>query len=352
MALFPVNQNTQFFTPTEEEVAMSQRGTSTPDGNANIAGVIYATPNKVWFSYTSGSNVHCSEIINIDNGGYIRYVKAEGRIPNIVKILSNYEISDLAVGDTISINIHIKDYKSLGLFKEYVSADVVYKEGMSKGILATTLACNLWKNMNELNIFDIYVYDTKITKDNVDTLPSDSGARKSDFFIVEKTNVDNWIRGMNGSTEIQLDTSMISISRNGTPDQTFFINKNKESYFERLSAQLKKIPNSRDIADLEYFCLGEHGDTQRMVGYPYIHPVYLKEQGYYRIHADDEKGYDLILIHHNTRGTNHAVQKSEHDIIIALPTVKKSSNEELFNSLTKALKLNVTLDNSKQYYHF
>lgn len=70
----------------------------------------------------------------------------------------------------------------------------------------------------------------------------------------------------------------------------------------------------RQLADMEYFYLGERGDVYRNVGWPYvIGSSYL---------MDDLKGtaeYGIVDIHYSYVGPNEAVQKSEKDCTIIAP---------------------------------
>lgn len=68
------------------------------------------------------------------------------------------------------------------------------------------------------------------------------------------------------------------------------------------------IGNGKQIADLEYFCMGERGDIYRGMGYPNnIQTKYL---------VDSTKEYDVINIHYAYVGSNESVQKSEKDLTI------------------------------------
>lgn len=71
------------------------------------------------------------------------------------------------------------------------------------------------------------------------------------------------------------------------------------------------VSNGKDIADMEYFYMGERGDNYRMMGWPnYIPTAYL---------VDETKEYDVISIHYFYIGDNHSCQKSEKDLTIVVP---------------------------------
>ena len=68
------------------------------------------------------------------------------------------------------------------------------------------------------------------------------------------------------------------------------------------------VKNGKNIADLEYFCMGERGDQYRNVGWPHvIETTYL---------VDPEEEYSVLDIHHAYVGSNENVQKSERDITL------------------------------------
>lgn len=72
------------------------------------------------------------------------------------------------------------------------------------------------------------------------------------------------------------------------------------------------VKNGKLIADYEYFHLGGRGDQFRGIGFPHNIPTtYL---------VDPKKEYDVITIHYSYIGSNHAVQKSEKDLIIVFPS--------------------------------
>lgn len=85
------------------------------------------------------------------------------------------------------------------------------------------------------------------------------------------------------------------------------------------------------VADMEYFFMGERGDQYRMVGFPdYVPTKYL---------VDPTKEYDLINIHYFYTGSNESSQKSEKDIILAVP---KSTSNKTTNDIVTAINALIT----------
>lgn len=76
------------------------------------------------------------------------------------------------------------------------------------------------------------------------------------------------------------------------------------------------IPNSKTVADMEYFFMGERADIYRGAGWP------LNVETQYMVSGDAAEGYDMIDIHYAYQGTCEDIQKSEKDItLVAEPGV-------------------------------
>lgn len=71
-----------------------------------------------------------------------------------------------------------------------------------------------------------------------------------------------------------------------------------------------KYPNSKKIADLEWFTMGERGDQYKNYGWPNVIPVE------YMVNANSTAGYGSLNIHYAYTGSNESVQKSEKDLFI------------------------------------
>lgn len=72
----------------------------------------------------------------------------------------------------------------------------------------------------------------------------------------------------------------------------------------------KSYSNSKKIADLEWFCMGERGDQYKNQGWPNVIPTK------YMVDATDKDGYSVMNIHYSYVGSNESVQKSEKDIFL------------------------------------
>lgn len=89
------------------------------------------------------------------------------------------------------------------------------------------------------------------------------------------------------------------------------------------------ITNSRKTADLEWFCAGNRGDINRMMGFPnVVYTTYLIDPNSSTFDTDE---YNYVNIHYYFAGNNEAVQKSEKDLTL----VSKDATElnKIINSL-------------------
>lgn len=88
-------------------------------------------------------------------------------------------------------------------------------------------------------------------------------------------------------------------------------------------ASTTKLGNGKQIADLEWFCMGERGDQYRMMGYPnYIPTTYL---------VDPSKDYNVLELHYAFTDEGVSYYRSEKDITIA------SDDKAVINSLIGAI---------------
>lgn len=90
------------------------------------------------------------------------------------------------------------------------------------------------------------------------------------------------------------------------------------------------VDNGRSMADLEYFCMGERGDSYRMIGWPNFIPT--------TYFVDPTLKYNTIDIHYAYTGSNESVQMSEKQITLVVPSIGVAAEEiKLTNSIITAI---------------
>ena len=92
-----------------------------------------------------------------------------------------------------------------------------------------------------------------------------------------------------------------------------------------------KVQNGKEIADLEFFAMGERGDQYRMKGWPnVIHTKYL---------VDSTIKYNLIDIQYAYQGPGEDIQKSQKTITLVVPKVgaDNAAGNALANDIITAI---------------
>lgn len=171
------------------------------------------------------------------------------------------------------------------------------------------LAVNLAKNTEKQGMVQVYLIDsasskTAVTSGNEVTLTG----TYSKIAIVEIEQ--KWVLGTTPQTVVYIDKSNVI-----APWATI-TDVHSEVFVE----------NGKEIADLEYFCLGERGDQYRNIGWPYTTPT--------RGKADSANTYDVIDIHYAYIGSNEGPQKSEKTLTIAC---KADGSFTIVNALIGAI---------------
>lgn len=101
------------------------------------------------------------------------------------------------------------------------------------------------------------------------------------------------------------------------------------------------ISNGKEVADMEYFYLGERGDQYRNLGFPdSLATTYL---------ADPTLEYSLIDINYFYKGDNESVQESDKTVTIAVPSVGTTAADKnaLANNIIAAINADLSGNTTK-----
>ena len=328
MAMFPVNQNVQFFTPTAAEIAELKK-------TANTSTLLKKNGGKVFFTATSGKYQHTTDPITVKNGGFIKYV-AEADMeykPKTATITYDSNVSATPVnGEVYGIYINQKGYHTLGE-RSYMELGAEVRYGSKFSFDANS---TLSVNPGEQVINSVKLLMVALAQAFERNLGSDKdlytiGCTATAVTITEKEQ--SWLQGLEQNEHLILEASDIHLS-NVTINTL-----DRDDWATVAMSEGTGIKNSKDIADMEWFYLGEHGDQQRLMGYPYANRATISGE-IYNIKANNSTGYDLIYIHHAYVGNGTFVQKSEKDIMIAVPADADSNAGGL--NIAKAIEAALT----------
>lgn len=308
---FSTNQVMQLFvlggTDTAEVVAIN-----TPDGK-EVRGYIVKIKNS------AGDVIDTSDIIDADNILYVTEALASkdklNRKGLLVKLNTAINGGKPVKGEEYVMTLV---YRGFGEEDTYSKVFTAKATSDDTAALLKELAKNMLTNIDVeyTPLYELYTTEgVKITMANYESAVTANG-----FYIVEP--VPYWSLGRFAETLMHIDVQTAYITLDGEEEQNWLAEyKFKPVTLDGVAA----IPNTHKIADLEYFCKGERGTSNALVGWPDT-PDY---QG--KVKTDSANGYDMLVIHCAFVGANASNQKSEKDIIFITEGGTASLNEKLAN---------------------
>ena len=194
-----------------------------------------------------------------------------------------------------------------------MSASAFYLE------LAKSLARNFSRDVNKF--FEIYLEGESAPKEV--TATSKHTGTFTGVILKEVSQEKDYVRGEVPVNTVNFQVLPKTIIDDGEEVNPFVIEKDGSV---KITAQSGKyIGNGYEIADTEYFCMGERGDQYRQMGYPRtIRTKYT---------VDETKEYNVLDINFYFVGRGIDAQKSEKMITV----VTTDSLEELKHQIETAL---------------
>lgn len=215
-----------------------------------------------------------------------------------------------------------EEYVMTLVFRGYGDEDTIFKKAYAKASKGETaagllqkLATNLLEN-KDVEYSPLYELRTtagaEITKANISTITADG------FYIVEPVPYWSLARFSETLMNIDVQTAPIVVDSN---EENQWLDTYK---FAPVSlGTVPAIPNTHRVADLEYFCKGERGTSNALVGWPDT-PEYEP-----KVNPKSTKGYDILTVHCAFVGANASNQKSEKDIVFIAEGGTAELNAEL-----------------------
>ena len=311
------------------------------DAAGSIAVKNDTAKNHLYFEYKGADNLMRSDLIDIKNILYAKATDANAMAHKLKAVTVTLD-SDVNAGTPVAG----QDYILRIVFKQYVGMsdeDQYFKYGMVHAyagmnadefykVLALSIAKNFSREVVPLIKIEVhskatkskggfdsngYMVVTPTTKDNgksdttnpyyaTDTLVTDIDS-------IRITEVEQpWRLGVMAQTPVYFTVQPVAV----------MVNSDERIWATVTEGTNGTIGNGKEIADLEYFCMGERGDMYRGIGFPNnIVTTYL---------VDPTKTYYTFDIHYAYVGNNESVQKSEKDITIVC------SDKTEFNKIVTA----------------
>lgn len=283
--LFSVNQASHLYVAKNYTDVLTEQKKETPNHTAGDIHA-YVKDGNLFFSYFGEGGLLRSDLIPVKNIMHYSVKSANDlRIPlKKATVVLNRKVSATPVAGQDYI-LRIK-YSIGSIDNQYIKYGAVH--GFA-GMTADTFYTEMVESLNN----------------NFKREAEPAFTFKKTASGIEITEVEpKWVLGTYPQRPIDFEVSVDLITSNGIegPWGEVTITNSGESY-----------PNSKKIADFEYFCMGERGDQYRNYNWPNVIPTK------YMVDPTNTTGYDVINIHYSYVGSNESVQKSEKDIFIVVP---------------------------------
>lgn len=166
-------------------------------------------------------------------------------------------------------------------------------------------------------------YSTSSESEEGDTNWSSATATK----IIIEEKPQEWQLGTKKARRIMFDVFPKEIYTGG--DDVIWATQGSDGKYFVEETPTTTVGNGQNIADLEWFCMGERGDQYRNVGWPNVIPTsYL---------ADPDKEYHTIEIHYAFTDSGVNSYRSEKELTIAVPKGASGSEYDAVNAVIGAI---------------
>ena len=260
---------------------------------------------EVMFNYKGVESVLPSDFIQIQNIGYAKAVPASDMVTVMKKVKVALK-SDVAGGEVVSgqdyvLSINFKNFFSSGDASQYFKDAAVHG---TTGMTATQFYAKMADSLNAA--FSREPGATKTTNPYVKFTSDANG-----LYIEEKPQ--EWALGTKKARRIMFDVFCSTIYTGG---DDLVWGEVTDVTPAKASAEVgtNAIGNGQQIADLEWFCMGERGDQYRNVGWPHVIPTkYL---------VDPTQQYHVLELHYAFTDTGVNSYRTEKEITIVAPATE------------------------------
>jgi len=296
-----VNQNHHLYVAKSLVTGTFSASNLQPGSGAISVNVCGDNPkNKdIYFKYVGWDGMVRSDLIPIDQITYVKYISAAAQQIPLRKVMvqldSNINDGDAIVGQDYILNISFQQFYGLSPEDTYVKTVGVHVT------TETSSAADFYDAM----IAELNASFSREVGASADSNPYLSFTRGTDgnsnpcLFIEEKEQ--GWSLG-----KWEAESLMFEVI-----PSTIYVSAVETPWGEaKVVASTSFVPNSKRMADLEWFTFGERGDVYRGMGYPNnfdFRPM---------VNAYDTNGYEALEIHYAYQGSCEDIQKSEKDITI------------------------------------
>lgn len=289
---------------------------------------------EVMFNYKGAESVLTSDFIQIHNIGYAKAIPASDMVTVMKKIevtLDSTVNSGAPVsGQDYVLSINFKNFFSSGDASQYFKDAAVHAT-------ASMTASDFYKAMvNSLNA--AFSREPGATKTSNPYLkfswkPNATTATTADAIVIEEVPQE-WALGTKKARRIMFDVVPTTIYTGGD-DVVWGTVTDATPAKSAAVVGTNAVGNGQQIADLEWFCMGERGDQYRNVGWPHVIPTkYL---------VDPTQQYHVFELHYAFTDTGVNSYRTEKEITIVAPatTAGKAALNDFIDALETATGLTI-----------
>ena len=279
MAVFSTNQNRQFY------YAGAYKDTKDAVTAPGDITVLTDKESNVYFMQKGHGGIVRSDMINPALVSYAKISTPEDMQTKLkaVKVTLDTDVNEGApiVGEDYILRVNFR--AAYGPSDE----DIYQRYGAVHVTKATEAPAKFWEAMG-----------ASLQKNLKKNSPLEVVVEPDGVTLKEKDPSADWVLGISKLTTAQFDVIPTTVYDDGV--QVVW------GKVEKVAGDV--VENGYNIADLEYFCMGERADQYRGVNWP--NNIVTK---YF---VDATKKYYCLDIHYAYQGTCEDIQKSEKDIII------------------------------------
>ena len=317
MANFSVSQSRQLY------VVNAYNATVSADSAAGTIGGILGGSSapiedmvqgkQVMFKYKGADSVLHSDLIPVNSISYAKAVPAS----DMVTVMKKIEVTlDPTInsgapvsGQDYVLSINFKNFFSSGDASQYFKDAAVHAT-------ASMSASDFYKAMvNSLNA--AFSREPGATKTSNPYLkfswkPNATTATTADAIVIEEVPQE-WALGTKKARRIMFDVFCSTIYTGGD-DVVWGTVTDTTPAKSAAVVGTNAVGNGQQIADLEWFCMGERGDQYRNVGWPHVIPTkYL---------VDPTQQYHVLELHYAFTDTGVNSYRTEKEITIVAPATE------------------------------
>ena len=269
---------------------------------------------QLMFKYKGADTVLHSDLIPVNCIGYAKAVPASDMITVMKKVEVTLSADAMSNGKPISgqdyvLGINFKNFFSSGDASQYYKNAVVHATG-------SMTASDFYKKMVE-SLNANFSREADATSDSNPYLKfstkakGGSGTDKDDAVaIVIEEKPQEWVLGIKKARRIMFDVFCGEVY-DGTDDVRWGEVTDATPAKADAVVGTNAVGNGQNIADLEWFCMGERGDQYRMAGWPNVIPTkYL---------VDPTQQYHCLEIHYAFVDSGVNSYRTEKELTIVAP---------------------------------